>query len=114
MGMLNKVMFWLNPQKEWQKQVDRNEARGNSSSSRSRNVMTGKTALPPRRTSSWNRCERHAQQQRQHAQVYKDDLKRYTEEYEAAQRLLAQYEEQKRKEERDRTRDGPEPPKHIQ
>lgn len=115
MGMLNKVMFWLNPQKEWQKQVDRNEARAEFQQLQIQERYDRKDRLATEKDIELEPMrERHAQQQRQHAQVYKDDLKRYTEEYEAAQRLLAQYEEQKRKEERDRTRDGPEPPKHIQ
>jgi len=58
--------------------------------------------------------ERHAQQQREHAQRYEAERDRYLREHEAAERLRAELEERRRQQELDieqqRTRDGPSPP----
>jgi hypothetical protein len=59
-------------------------------------------------------AERHAQQQREHADRFESDRQRYLREHEAAARLRAEIEERRRQQELDaeqqRTRDGPSPP----
>jgi hypothetical protein len=60
--------------------------------------------------------ERHAQQQREHSTAYDRERSRYLRELDAAAKRLAEIEERRRQEERaerDRTRDGPEPPERA-
>ena len=62
-----------------------------------------------------NLAERHAQQQREHSARYDEERARYLREMDAAAKLVAKMEEQRRlqeqlRAERDRNRDGPAPP----
>jgi hypothetical protein len=58
-----------------------------------------------------NLAERHEQQQREHAARYDEERARYAREHEAAQRLLAEIEQRRQQEQR--TRDGPDPPERA-
>lgn len=65
-----------------------------------------------------NLAERHAQQQREHSARYDEERARYLREMDAAAKLVARIEEQRRlqeqlRAERDRNRDGPEPPERA-
>lgn len=111
-GFIADVKARLNPAQEKARLAQKQQAR--------QEFINRQEQERDAKLAQWNRvkdreiaatAERHAQQQREHADRYRAELQRYTQEQEAAQRLLVEIEKQRRQEELDRKRYGPEPPK---
>jgi Relaxase/Mobilisation nuclease domain len=110
-GFIAAVKAWLNPEKAAEETRQREQL--SRRQDKERENQTATLAREKERDLS-DLAERHAQQRREHAFRLDQDLARYARERDTAQRLLAEIEEQRRKQELEseqrRQRDGPPPP----
>ncbi len=112
-GVLDTILTFFNPEKERLEAEQRDRDRAA--------FIAGQQNDRKERLTEWTDVsqkdlddmeERHARQQGEQTASYEQELARYRQEHEAAQRLAAELAEDQRQQDLKRTRDGPEPPKH--
>jgi hypothetical protein len=114
-GFVAAIKQWLNPEQAAEERRQREEAKTEFLRKQEGERERQFTRLNTVKGSDLvELTERHAQQQREHEARYKEELARYIREHENAKRLLAEIEEQRRREqellaEKQRSRDGPTP-----